>query len=310
VASYLDELNETLPIEILSLLAGKLLGDANLKAPQGRKSSRLYFSHSYSDKEWCQYCYDRINPFLPLPSPKYSRITDPRLTRGYFEKYYVQSRTHRAFYLLRILWYPTDTKTVPFELLERHLTSEALAWWYQDDGHLKLENGIPRKVILSTDSFTKTENYKLIDLIKSKFNLSFKLDGQNRLLLYDQQQLIYFLHLVKPYIHGSMSRKLIPPYKNKHFPKPLRTTIYIPNHITIIKPTEEISDILSILPHILNTLMNPTKFEALYKNYFPFINNAGETTGYQIRLNPTILEQIHRCKYFSGLTNSQLSHLC
>jgi hypothetical protein len=82
-----------------------------------------------------------------------------------------------------------------------------LAWWYQDDGHLKIDGNKVRKVIFSTDNFLRKENEKLLELLKRKFNLSFSLDGQYRLCLYDQVQILYFLYKVKPYIHFSMERK-------------------------------------------------------------------------------------------------------
>lgn len=38
---------------------------------------------------------------------------------------------------------------IPFDFLYKYLNEEALAWWYQDDGHLKIYNDIQRKIIFS-----------------------------------------------------------------------------------------------------------------------------------------------------------------
>jgi hypothetical protein len=82
-----------------------------------------------------------------------------------------------------------------------------LALWYQDEGHLSDCNNKVKKIILSADNFSDAENAILIKLLKQKFNLSFSIDGQNRLCLYDQQQILYFLYIVEPFIHFSMNRK-------------------------------------------------------------------------------------------------------
>lgn len=56
------------------------------------------------------------------------------------------------------MWYPNDKKVLPFDFIERFLDKQALALWYQDDGHLKLVNGLVSKIVLSTDSFSAKEN--------------------------------------------------------------------------------------------------------------------------------------------------------
>lgn len=44
--------------KLFEMLTGKLLGDGNLTIQKGRKS-RLRFSHSIYDKDWCFYCYSK-----------------------------------------------------------------------------------------------------------------------------------------------------------------------------------------------------------------------------------------------------------
>ncbi|MFJ7932831.1 hypothetical protein [Sporosarcina sp. NPDC096371] len=62
-------------------------------------------------------------------------------------------------------WYPNGKKSLPFDFIEHYLNERALAWWYQNDGHLKLSNGIVNKIILSTDCFSIEENAQLIQLL-------------------------------------------------------------------------------------------------------------------------------------------------
>jgi hypothetical protein len=177
---------------------------------------------------------------VPLNSPKYIKNYDPRIKSGFSENFYVQSKTSTVFTLLKTLWYSGKKKILPLEFLKLTLSKEALAWWYQDDGHLVWKDSTVKKIILSTDNFTMDENLGLIELLSERYNLHFSLDGKNRICLYDQPQIMYFLYLVQDYIHPGMARKL-PAYcsiKYNDMVIKKRTTIYLPFSLT--KPTEEI----------------------------------------------------------------------
>jgi hypothetical protein len=229
-----------IPIDPLSLICGKLLGDGNLSIEKKRKP-RFRFQHRLEDKDWCIHCYDLLNKYIPLAEPKYKYTKDSRLIKSYSESFFVQSRTSEIFTLLKKFWYRDHRKIIPFDLLDCVLNVEGLAWWYQDDGCLINDNGIPRKIILSTDNFTNEENKALINLIAKKFLIKFSIDGQNRLCLYDQKQIYFFLKHINPFIHESMSRKKLQKHENRlELPCKKRTTIYLPQKIQITHPTKEI----------------------------------------------------------------------
>ncbi|MGI8385389.1 hypothetical protein [Robertmurraya sp. P23] len=193
------DLTKNTPGNILSYLYGKLLGDGNLTIEE-RKQPRFRFQHTYSDQLWCRHCYETLKPYLPLNPPKNKKVIDPRLVNGYSESVYVQSKTHPLFTILKDKWYQDRKKIIPFDSLEYLLTPATLSWWYQDDGHLTIKDNKPKKIILSTDSFSTKENRMLIDLLNKKFQLNFAIDGQNRLCLYDQPQIFIFLHMVRSHI--------------------------------------------------------------------------------------------------------------
>lgn len=102
------------------------------------------------------------------------------------------------------VWYPEGKKILPLTFLERYLNVFALAWFYQDDGCLIMKDSKIKKIILSTECFTREENKLLAKLIYQKFHILFSQDKQNRLLLYDQQQILYFLYMIDSYIHSCM----------------------------------------------------------------------------------------------------------
>ncbi|NNU84987.1 endonuclease [Geobacillus sp. BMUD] len=299
-----------LPVQALSMINGKLLGDGNISIEKTR-SPRFRFSHSIHDQSWFFHCYKQLSNYLPLSKPKYRKVLDPRTKNGFTEHYYTQSRKCEIVQQLKTLWYPHNRKMIPFEFLSLSFTPLCLAWWYQDDGHLKMENNQIKKIILSTDGFTTTENETLIKLIKKRYGLTFKLDKYNRLVLYDKPQIIYFIRLIEPFVHESMSRKITIPSLPRQGPKKKRTTIYLPSSIHISRPTQEIHHMLKQLPIIYNKLQDT----ALYRTWFienlsALKINKATATPYQITLTEEHLRSIHDCRQRAGLTVSEVVYLC
>ncbi|WP_419158289.1 endonuclease [Rossellomorea sp. BNER] len=295
------------PNTILNMLTGKLLGDGCITKQKGRKP-RFQFIHSITDKEWCFYCYEKLKHTLPLALPYYKNVKDTRTIKGYTECFQVQSRTDPIISLLESLWYINRVKVIPFSFLEQNLNELALAWWYQDDGHLSQKDNKPKKVILSTDNFTPSENRRLIVLLARKYSLYFKLDSQNRLILYDQLQIFYFLRIVDPYIHSSMNRKIYFPQETPTNRK--RTTIYLPKSIHLKKPTAEINKQLFHLHVIKEIIMSRTGYIDYYKKVIAPIRLIKETKGYQIFIHEQYIEVLQSIRNYTGLTMSQIITLC
>ncbi|MGP1910048.1 endonuclease [Metabacillus sp. JX24] len=279
------------------MLTGKLLGDGNLSIEKGKRP-RFRFSHSSADSGWCFHCYETLKAHIPLSKPKYRKIFDNRIEAGYTEQFYVQSKLSPLFDSLLPLWYKERTKSIPFHLLEQVINPLALAWWYQDDGHLKVQNNAPKKIILSTDSFTQKENRFLKELLYTQFKLHFKLDGQNRLVIYDQKQILLFLRIVHPYIHHSMKRKLLSSSESElTFHDNKRTSIHI--QILIRNPTQEIRDVID-----KSMNLNPL---SLYESYFS-ISNTNEIKkrkSYQIVLTRKHQKFLDLIKRKTGMNMSE-----
>ncbi|TWT27806.1 hypothetical protein FQV30_04665 [Planomicrobium sp. CPCC 101110] len=180
-----------------------------------------------------------------------------------------------------------------------------MAWWYQDDGHFKQKDGIPKKIILSTDSFSLKENHFLIDFLQQKYDLRFSIDTQNRLLLYDQFQIIYFLKLIEPHIHKSMARKTLVLSEPKKIAT--RSTIYLPSDISLTKPTVEINEQYKKLPKLVPLAEEPIEF---FKLYFSLQKTLQPTKPYQIKINAESQKTLGQLKVQTGLNLSQLTALC
>ncbi|MBO0601195.1 endonuclease [Sporosarcina sp. E16_3] len=288
-------------------ICGKLLGDGCITKQEGRKP-RFQFMHRTEDVGWAEYCYDHLKNFIPLSPPTYRKVIDSRIKKGYSESYIVQSRTDTVITDLYKQWYPSGKKVLPFDFIEQHLDERSLAWWYQDDGHLKIVNGIVNKVILSTDSFSFEENEWLIRLLFDKFNLRFVIDGQNRILLYDQFQIIYFLHLVSPCLHKSMNRKALPIQPIRPIAK--RTTIYLPEKFKLVKPTSEINLKLDKLDTLFANSKKEVCIHTTFSTFNPLLSHKENANSYQIIIDEKHRQTLARIRQQTGLTISQLTNYC
>ena len=287
-------------------ITGKLLGDGCITKQKGRKP-RFQFIHTARDYSWGNYCYQKLKSDIPLNPPSFRKTYDKRLVKGYSLSYQVQSKTCDTITYLRKQWYPVKRKVIPFSLLNRYFNEESLAWWYMDDGHLKVKSNKPEKIILSTESFLVVEIEQLISFLDKKYNLRFSVDKQSRIVLYDQYQIYYFLHLIEPYLHHSMYRKSILKCKCLEYITSRRTTIYLPAVINIEKPTNEINEALTMLSDLINIF----KHGSFYNKYGDLIShNFNGQKSYQIVISEKNMESLTFLKQNIGLTFSQLTYLC
>lgn len=302
---YLSAWNKTSYL-FKAKIIGKLLGDGCITKQKGRKP-RFQFIHAAKDLGWTNHCYEKLRSEMPLARPLYRKNIDQRLSKGYSISYQVQSRTCDLITYLHSQWYPIKEKVVPFQLLNNFFNKASLAWWYMDDGHLKIKNNIPKKIILSTESFSLKEIEKLVIFLECKYNLNFSIDKQKRIILYDQYQIHYFLHLIAPYFHPSMNRKFVSASDLKRNILARRTTIYLPESIDIKKPTIDINHSLSVL----SSLIDVFKAGSFYKQYGDLIFQSPQNQkNYQIVINEDNISNLIFLKQVTGLTFSQLTYLC
>ncbi|WP_167449449.1 endonuclease [Halobacillus trueperi] len=293
-----------------SRITGKLLGDGSITKQTGRKP-RFQFIHTISDRGWCEYCYDNLKEVIPLQPPRPRRNIDKRLSKGYSESVQSQSKTSTIICYLESQWYKDRKKILPTELIEESLTVESLAWWYQDDGHLKIQNHQPVKIILSTESFTREENEQLISLLYKKFHLVFSIDGKNRIALYNRRSIQYFLHLITPFIHSSMNRKTFEPLPVFETYPEKRTTLYFSNSLQFKEPTKHINDSLHHLERIWEICKSGEFYTSLYPSLLPELNRKGpKRYSYQVKLTSTNTSYLQSLKAYTGLTYSELTSLC
>lgn len=152
-------------------LYGKLLGDAYLKKIQD-KNSCLKIEHSIKQEEYFLHCYYRIHNFCN----KWTRQKRKQVYKGKVtinESLTTYTRKLPVFTELRTVWYINNKKVLPKDI-EKYFTEETLAYWLMDDGTTEVVGNYIR-VRFCTESFSKEENIKLLNILKNKFNLKAKL---------------------------------------------------------------------------------------------------------------------------------------
>lgn len=285
-----------------SLLCALLLSSGRIMSSA---TNHKYFRFTFHTKhsEWAHSCYQQLQSSVPDFLIKKEQTTDTRSKFGFTERVVIESAPCATAEALYCDWYQDGSKGMPLEFVEQYLTAQTLAWWYQECGHLKVkENGTLEKLILSTEQWTEDELRLLQYVVNIKFNFLFAIDGQRRLILYDQLQIKYFLGMVAPWIHPVFSYKI----KNVEVRKSVakRTTIRLPDQISIPSPTEEINKMIQqYASSIKVTTENFQRF-----NYARQENN--ESTRYQVSLTEENRDILCSVQAFTGLTLGEIVQEC
>lgn len=285
-----------------SLLCALLLGSGRIMSSA---TNQKYFRFTFHTKhnEWAYSYYQQLQHYIPDFLIKKEQTTDTRSKFGFTECVVIESAPCTTAEALYYDWYRNGSKGMPLEFVEQHMTAQTLAWWYQECGHLKVkENGTLEKLILSTEQWTENELRLLQYVVNIKFNFLFAIDGQRRLILYDQLQIKYFLGMVAPWIHPLFSYKI----KNVEVRKPVakRTTIRLPNQISIPAPTEEINQMIrQYASSIKVTTENFQRF-----NYARQENN--ESKRYQVSLTEENRDILCSVQGSTGLTLGEIVQEC
>ena len=108
-----------------------------------------------------------------------------------------------AWNTLHALWYVNGIKVVPANI-HLLLTPIAIAYWFMDDGGWT-KTGIH----LNTNSFTKEDVLRLINILQEQYGLQCSLHSRNRIYI-KAKSCSKFIDIVRPYIHSDMSYKLRP----------------------------------------------------------------------------------------------------
>lgn len=188
--------NSKLTQQQKDLIYGSLLGDGSLD----KRENTIYFreSHGMAQTDYVNWKYEILKPITHQP-PK----PDGRGLIGFRTASHTWLNTmYDAFY--------RGGKRLPLDL-EKTLNPFILAVWFMDDG---CKNG-KHKASLYSQSFTKAENEKIIDILQNVFQIESVLQrkedkyGEYYYLRFNKKGFGTLTEIIKPFVIPSMEYKLM-----------------------------------------------------------------------------------------------------
>lgn len=179
------------------VLLGKILGDGSLIATLTGKNYRLQVEQKAEHKDYVFWIADIFKSWV-LTQPKY-------LSRH--KSFRFRTISHPELTDYRHLFYPAEVKIIPMNIKEIFVNPVSLAVWFMDDGGLSTSK---KTITISTHSFSREDNRRLINCLKYNFNLQFNLnwDSKGCRLYLPVNQVGKFKSIINPYIHSDMKYKL------------------------------------------------------------------------------------------------------
>src|SRR3989338_1774752 len=201
------KLNLKLSDQQKEIVIGLLLGDGHLETQNGGRTYRLKIEHAMYQKEYVQWLYGVFKDWVrTAPKDRTQIVLGVRYGKCGF-----QTLSHGAFRFYAQQFYQNKKKVLPKQI-PKWLSPLAMAVWFMDDGSLKSNRH--RALILNTQSFSKSEVLRLVEILKEKYNIEMTLRKQSR-KQFEIYQLITLkgsaeklVDLIKPYMVPSMKYKL------------------------------------------------------------------------------------------------------
>lgn len=185
------------------IIIGKLLGDGHIETRTRGRTYRLKIEQSERQSPYVDWLYQELqNLAASEPRRKVQRVNGKE-----YVKYWFNTASTGSLRFYGQQWYPNGKKIIPRQI-ERWVTPLVLAVWFMDDGSIKSQHH--RAKIINTQSFTKDDIQRLIDLLDRKYGIKAKLrpqkEGYQMYLL--SETIGIFENLIRPYILPSMAYKL------------------------------------------------------------------------------------------------------
>lgn len=188
--------------EQLSIIKGSLLGDGGLQEAWSGTSKNYRFAkmHSIKQKNYVDWVYKKLKPFILTPPWLYKPTQSIRL----------RTISHPELTKLKNQFYDGKKKILPKNIRDIISDPIALAIWFMDDGNIIRVNGQSYGCHINTQSFTESENRKLLKLFKKIWGIDCttqRNNGKQRLYVRSKNR-SNFVAIVSKHIIPSMKYKL------------------------------------------------------------------------------------------------------
>jgi len=203
------------------VLIGLLLGDGYLESLTQGRTYKFGFEQTKSTKnheEYLLHVYEVFKSFCISEPKTIKKVKKGRLTFGLR----FRTLTTPVFDFYAALFYKGKIKQVPKNIHE-FLTPVSLAYWYMDDGALKDQDRLGKR--LHTEGFSY-EDVKLLCEALNQMGIKTTVQKQNRTLESGEKRTYYILYitaegdkvftrLIEPYVIPAMQYKLKPTQLHK-----------------------------------------------------------------------------------------------
>ena len=210
-------------MDVISLLVGCIIGDANAMQRQGvdkKISTRVRFRQSIIHKDYIFYLYNFLHEkgYCSNAGPSYYTVTNKvKDGKKEYNGYAFATYSFSSLNWLYDIFYKDGVKILSSEI-EKYFTALSLAVLIMDDGGWVKTS---KSLRISVNAFTLVEVELLVHLLKEKFGLDCTIQKRSKPkgdlnYVYKEKYNIYFLvksvpllqTLVKPYMHPSMYYKI------------------------------------------------------------------------------------------------------
>lgn len=149
-------------VKLLEFLTGSLLGDGSLELRPSKTNAR--YAEGGKNELYLRWKLDLLSEYFPCSFDE--RLSSPHTKSGKrYHGWWVRTGVHPLLTQWHEQWY-MERKVVPQTLVERYLTTFALAVWFCDDGHADRHGAL-----IYTYAFSLEEVEFLSNLLKSRFDL-------------------------------------------------------------------------------------------------------------------------------------------
>lgn len=187
-----------------SMIIGSVLGDGSIISSERRLNSYFKVAHCEKQKDYLFWKKEILGNFVNTINKNIDK-------RGNSIMYGFHTISHQELNRLRDMFYDNNKKVIKEEI-GLYLDSLGLATWFMDDGS---KSGRGNNYRLSTDGFSKDDNYRLQSILKSSFDLNVKVleytrhDKQYYYLFINKRNAINMTEIIKPHIIDCMKYKLM-----------------------------------------------------------------------------------------------------
>lgn len=181
------------------VVCGSLLGDGSIR----RASSSFTYSHSGRQAEYAAYKEELLGELRPRSTSL--EVTAVAGSERAYDVVLTRTLAHRALRVLRREFY-ADCKVVP-DWIEDALNPRMLAFWFLDDGYLRIRPGRQPLAEIPTVGFSDGD---LQVLLRALARLGLAAKASRRRLYFDVAATRALSELIAPFVPPSMRYKLHP----------------------------------------------------------------------------------------------------